>query len=360
MVRKVLALLVAVLMLFCHVPLTTAAKAVPVLTIQTVSAQAGRSIDVAVQMTNNPGLLGAILTFTFPSELTLMKVSVGEALEGLEVSYPPTQTSPYTLFCDGVNTPSTADGILLLLTFFVAEDAAASFLEISASYLAGDVVDGRLNEVPLAMQSGGVTVIAPPAISLGDADGNGRINNRDLGLLQRHLNGWDVAIDVIACDMDGNGKVTNRDLGLLQKQINSGETPTPTTPTLTVESRTACPGEMVPVSVRITHNPGLLGAILSYDYDPALTLCEAQAGAVLDALEVAFSPYSAPFTMFCDGLDRVAAADGVVATLYFQIPEDAAVGQTFSVSASHLEGDVVDGSLADVTPAMVSGVITVI
>lgn len=54
----------------------------------------------------------------------------------------------------------------------------------------------------------------------GDADGNERVNNRDLGLLQKLLNESDVTIDQEAVDIDGNGKVNNRDLGLLQKLLN--------------------------------------------------------------------------------------------------------------------------------------------
>jgi len=54
----------------------------------------------------------------------------------------------------------------------------------------------------------------------GDADGNGKVNNRDLGLLQKYLNGTAVDIAEAAADLDGNGKVNNRDLGLLQKLLN--------------------------------------------------------------------------------------------------------------------------------------------
>ena len=53
----------------------------------------------------------------------------------------------------------------------------------------------------------------------GDVDGDGRLNNRDLALMQRHLGGWDVAVTAEA-DMDGNGAVNNRDLGLLQRKLN--------------------------------------------------------------------------------------------------------------------------------------------
>ena len=55
----------------------------------------------------------------------------------------------------------------------------------------------------------------------GDADGNGKLNNRDLGLLQRYINDYPVTVDVVAADMDGNGKLNNRDLGLLQRKLNS-------------------------------------------------------------------------------------------------------------------------------------------
>lgn len=57
-------------------------------------------------------------------------------------------------------------------------------------------------------------------VMYGDVDGNGRINNRDLGQLQRHLNGWDVNVDEIASDVDDNGRVNNRDLGRLQQYLN--------------------------------------------------------------------------------------------------------------------------------------------
>ena len=60
-----------------------------------------------------------------------------------------------------------------------------------------------------------------PATVEGDADGDGKVNNRDLGLLQQYLNGWGTAADLSACDMNDDGKVNNRDLGLLQKMLNN-------------------------------------------------------------------------------------------------------------------------------------------
>lgn len=54
----------------------------------------------------------------------------------------------------------------------------------------------------------------------GDVNGDGRVNNRDLGILQRYLNEWDIAIDKTATDLNGDGKVNNRDLGMIQQLLN--------------------------------------------------------------------------------------------------------------------------------------------
>ena len=63
-----------------------------------------------------------------------------------------------------------------------------------------------------------VDMITPPPP--GDTDGDGKVNVRDLGLLQQHLNGWDVDIHTSACDVNGDGKANVRDLGLLQQHLN--------------------------------------------------------------------------------------------------------------------------------------------
>lgn len=57
---------------------------------------------------------------------------------------------------------------------------------------------------------------------VGDVNGDGRVNNRDLGYLQKALNGNDVSVDGNA-DVNGDSKVNNRDLGALQQIVNGGE-----------------------------------------------------------------------------------------------------------------------------------------
>ena len=66
----------------------------------------------------------------------------------------------------------------------------------------------------------GVMSVSAGKIIYGDANGDGKVNNRDLGLLQQYLNEWDVEINEAACDVNDDGKVNNRDLGLFQQYLN--------------------------------------------------------------------------------------------------------------------------------------------
>ena len=57
-------------------------------------------------------------------------------------------------------------------------------------------------------------------ILMGDLNGDGKVNIRDLGLLQQHLNGWEVVILTDVADLNGDGKINIRDLGLFQQYLN--------------------------------------------------------------------------------------------------------------------------------------------
>ena len=69
----------------------------------------------------------------------------------------------------------------------------------------------------------GVTVIEEPEpqVKLGDLDGSGVINMKDLALMQRYLNGWDVKVKEAALDMNGDGKVNMKDHAELGKYLNN-------------------------------------------------------------------------------------------------------------------------------------------
>ena len=53
-----------------------------------------------------------------------------------------------------------------------------------------------------------------------DANRDGKVNLKDLVLLRRYLNKWQVETDVSVCDLNGDGSVNLKDLVLLQRYLN--------------------------------------------------------------------------------------------------------------------------------------------
>lgn len=130
-------------------------------------------------------------------------------------------------------------------------------------------------------------------------------------------------------------------------------------PTLIIGSASAKPGDAAVVDVVVRNNPGLFGAILKYEFDPVLTLSNAESGEVFEPLDVTFPEYKSPFVVFCDGLDVPATGDGIIMRLTFTTPANAKNGENFTISASHLPGDVVNSNFADVELEIIAGCITI-
>ena len=57
----------------------------------------------------------------------------------------------------------------------------------------------------------------------GDCDGNGTVNMKDIAIMQRYINGWDVPIIVSAADLNGVNGINMKDLAMLQRFINGWE-----------------------------------------------------------------------------------------------------------------------------------------
>lgn len=178
--------------------------AVPTITVDNVTANAGDTVSVAVRLKNNPGITSADLFISYDNT-RLQLLSYAEK-DFANLSCGSVNDQPIAVRWQG----ATNNGeTFLTLTFRVNDAAPLGAIPIT--------IEGNYANVLFNVANGAVTVTDR---AVGDLNGDGAINNKDLGLLQRYINLWNVKIDHFAADLNGDGKINNKDLGVLQRYIN--------------------------------------------------------------------------------------------------------------------------------------------
>ncbi len=197
--------------------------------IADAEAYAGKEFTVAIDISENPGIISAKLDVNYNSDiLELVKVEAGELKndsveteDGILANYSFSENysaNPYTInWVDALATENnTTNGTFAILTFKVKDGVAAGETEISISFDEENVFDKDLNNVAFATENATITIKDGRP---GDVNGDGRVNNRDLVLLQQYLAEWDVEIVEGNSNVDGTGKINNRDLVRLQQYL---------------------------------------------------------------------------------------------------------------------------------------------
>ena len=185
------------------------------LVIENVEVGAGHTVRVTIDIQNNPGIIGALLTLHYDPALTLISAEAGSAWNTLNFTRPASYTNPCNFVWDGVNGADFSNGSIIVLTFEVPADAAVGTVySISASYTYGNMINADLEFVDLEIEAGSITVVN----TLGDVNCDGVVDVADVVTLRRYLvGGYDVVIDQTAADMDCDGYITVTDVVLLRR-----------------------------------------------------------------------------------------------------------------------------------------------
>lgn len=212
----------------------TSIESEAVITVEEIWGNPGKTVDLDLILTENPGILGATITISWDENLTLVADASGEAVNHM------TYTSPSRYVASGTNfvwfgneVDEAIDGTILTLTFQVSESAQNNdILPVRVTYTLGDVIDENDNDVILNITDGSVRVIT---YQPGDVTGDGRVNARDLVRLSQYISdgcktdpeGYNAEVVEGACDVTGDGRVNARDLIKLSQYISDGSQTNP-------------------------------------------------------------------------------------------------------------------------------------
>ena len=133
-----------------------------------------------------------------------------------------------------------------------------------------------------------------------------------------------------------------------------------TTPSISVKSDSTIAGSVAEIEIVVKNNPGVLGAVLTIEYDEDLKLLSAEAGEAWSTLNLTLpGTYDNACSFVWDGVSDVDASDGTILKLRFEVSADASVGDEYGVSVSYRAGSIVGENNTSVAFMTYAGVVNV-
>lgn len=205
-----------------YVKADTAKKQVT-LSVQSQTAKPGATVDVTVDVKDNPGILGAAVSLKYDEGLTLTDATAGDAFSSLVLTKPGKMQSPCKFVWDGqeITADDIKDGTILKLSFKVSDTAkSGESYKISVSCDAGDMVDADLNAVDVKTEDGEIGI---SAFTPGDLNEDNKINSTDVIMMRRQIaGGYEQTINEKACDVNEDGRINSADVILVRRYIAGG------------------------------------------------------------------------------------------------------------------------------------------
>lgn len=205
-----------------YVKADTAKKQVT-LSVQSQTAKPGATVDVTIDVKDNPGILGAAVSLKYDEGLTLTDATAGDAFSSLVLTKPGKIQSPCKFVWDGqeITADDIKDGTILKLSFKVSDTAkSGESYKISVSCDAGDMVDADLNAVDVKTEDGEIGI---SAFTPGDLNEDNKINSTDVIMMRRQIaGGYEQTINEKACDVNEDGRINSADVILVRRYIAGG------------------------------------------------------------------------------------------------------------------------------------------
>lgn len=291
--------------------------------VNSVTASPGETVDVVVEISNNPGILGMTLSLQYDNNaLTLINANSGSAMSNnLMFTRPGKYSNPCNFTWDGVELDSSQikDGEILVLTFKVSSDAKNDVYPIKISYEEDSIFNADLKPVNVDIVNGSITV--------------------------------------------GNDITEPTAIEEPTQEITEPTEAVITGPTFIVKDVTTSLGSTVNVIIDVKNNPGILGMTLKLSYDNSvMTLTNAASGSAVSDVLAFTKPgkFTSPCNFTWDGLeiDSSQIKDGDILMLTFDINNSVAAGK-YPINISYEEDCIIGADLTPVDFAIVNGSVTV-
>ena len=227
--KNLIAVFLAVVMIFISFSTSTmfafatSANNSASVTVQQAWAKPGTTVDVNIEIKDNPGVIGALLSLDYGEGLKLVNAKSGSAFSALAMTNPGEFTSPCKFSWDApdIAKEDIKDGVFLTLTFEVAETIKpGTTLDINVSAESDGFIDSNLQPVELNITNNGIIAIN---YTPGDVNDDGKVNMTDVVLLRRDITGgYNVTVNKSAEDVNADGKVNMTDVVLIRRYITGG------------------------------------------------------------------------------------------------------------------------------------------
>jgi hypothetical protein len=197
---------------------TVSLDPIPKISVGSAENMAGDYVTVDISVSENTGVLGAILTLNYGDDLTLIKAESGNAWSKLELTKPGAYAKGCNFVWDGLYEADSENGAVLTLTFLIPRSAKAGTVYDISVECTG--IDASLQEIKFELNEGTVTVSEGMR---GDVDRDKEITLADIIKLRRYISdGNGENIDVSAADINNDGHVDNTDLTMLRQYLAGG------------------------------------------------------------------------------------------------------------------------------------------
>ena len=187
------------------------------------TARAGETIEVAVLMRNNPGIVSTVLRLTYdPQVLTLTDVRNGDVFPAntFHAGGDPAEIPYGTAWLNALDDDNTQNGTLVTYVFAIAANAPTGATALTLTYDTASTFDAQLSPVPFSVQNADWEIQARVP---GDVSGDGDVNLKDYTTLIRSVvGGWDVSVVDVNADVNADGSIDMRDAALILRYLAGG------------------------------------------------------------------------------------------------------------------------------------------